>query len=214
MIRYLPASALCFGSGMMRENPELGRFEVLYVGQAYAEGKRSAFERLKSHSTLQKILADAQYNSPDDEIFLFMFEYPPYRVISQIDGIVTGTISDERDSARFYSIIENPLSEHQQVCLVEAALIRYFSPKYNEIYKDSFPAQSHKILEECYELDFSGRVVEIDTEEVGFSLYSERVAPRWHHICQIDLVSHENRYGFFHMSSRDGSFVKKSDVIP
>lgn len=207
IVRFLPASALCLGTSADRANSEIRRFEVLYVGQAYAEGRRSAFERLKSHSTLQKILAEAQYNAPDNEIFLFMFEYVPYRIISQMDGRACGVIKDERDSNRFYSILENPLSEVQQVCLIEAALIRYFSPKYNEIYKESFPSPSHKILQQCYELDFSGLIVEINTDELDFSLYSEGVPPNVHHICSIDLLGHEDRVGFFHM-------VRNGEALP
>lgn len=214
IIRYLPASVLCLGSDDIRgKDKELGNFEVLYVGQAYGDGKRSAFERLKSHSTLQKILAEVQYQSPDDEIFLFMFEYAPYRIINQMDGRAKGTIKDDRDSKRFYSILENPLTQHQQVCLIEAALIRYFSPKYNEIYRETFPSSSHTILQQCYALDFTGLIVEIDTEECNLLLYSERVRSSFHHICNIDLFGREDRYGFFHYSGIDGSFSKMPDVI-
>jgi hypothetical protein len=213
IIRYLPASSLCLEIEASRANPEIRHFEVLYVGQAYAEGRRSAFERLKSHSTLQKILAEAQYNAPDNEIILFMFEYAPYRIISQMDGRAFGVIADERDSNRFYSILENPLTKAQQVCLTEAALIRYFSPKYNEIYKESFPSPSHKILQQCYELDFSGLIVEINTDDFEFYLYSERVAPSVHHISSIDLLGHENRIGFFHMVHGAETFSTMPNVI-
>lgn len=212
-VRYLPASALFFGLGMHTKNPEVGNLEVLYVGQSYADGKRSAFDRLKSHSTLQKILAEVQYNSPEDEVSVLTFEYVPYRIMAQIDGRAEQTTNDERDCSRFYSILDNPLSEHQQICLAEAALIRYFSPKYNEIYKENFPSQNHKILEQCYDLDFSGLIVEINTEELRFSLHSEKIPPQMHHICQIDLFSHKDRYGFFHFSTGNGSFSKIPDVI-
>ena len=213
IVRYLPASIICFSPESQEQDANIGKFEVLYVGQAYAEGRRSAFERLKSHSTLQKILAENQYNSPDNETFLFTFEYAPYRFITQMDGRAKNAIKDERDSDRFTSILENPLTEHQQICLTEAALIRYFSPKYNEIYKESFPSPSHKILQQCYELDFSGLIVEINTDELGFFLYSQKSAASTHHICQIDLWAHEDRAGFFHYSDGEGGFLKMPDVI-
>jgi hypothetical protein len=50
------------------------------------EGRRSALDRLKSHPTLQKILADVVHKMPDDEILLLTFEYLPYRVITSMDG--------------------------------------------------------------------------------------------------------------------------------
>jgi hypothetical protein len=55
LIRHLPASLLSF-----QIDPVFRNLEVLYVGQAFAKGKRSAFDRLRSHSTLQRILADMQ----------------------------------------------------------------------------------------------------------------------------------------------------------
>ena len=212
-VRYLPASTVCLGTGWHLENNELSDIEILYVGQAYADGKRTAFERLKSHSTLQKILAQAQYESPDYEIQILTFEYCPYRVISQMDGRAENVISDYRDMDRFRSIMDNHLSTYEQICLIEAGLIRYFQPRYNAIYKDNFPSDKHKILESCYNLDFSGLIVEINSEELRFRLFSPTVKARGHHICQIDLLDPEKRWGFFHYGRGDGTFFKSPEVI-
>jgi hypothetical protein len=46
--------------------------EVLYVGQAFgSDGDRSAWDRLKSHSTLQRIYSETR---PDKEIWLTLCE--------------------------------------------------------------------------------------------------------------------------------------------
>lgn len=213
IIRRLPASTVCIGLGFHISNPELSSLEVLYVGQAFGDGSRSAFDRLQSHSTLQKILADVHYSDPENEVYVLAFEYESYRVISMMNGVHDPEISDHRDTARFYSIKDNPLTEHQQVCLTEAALIRYFQPRYNAIYKDSFPSPKHKILESCYELDFSALIVEINTDELCFSLFSDKVPPQSHHICSMDLISHLDRWGFFHYSTTDGGVNKFPNVI-
>ena len=213
VVRYVPANTICMGHGMHIKNPELHNLEVLYVGQAYGDGSRSAFDRLASHSTLQTILAQAQYNSPESTINILTFEYVPYRVITTMDGRAKVETSDSDDKKRFLSILDNPLTEHQQVCLTEAALIRYFQPHYNEIYKTSFPSQNHKILESCYELDFSGLVVEINTEDLYFSLYSDNAKPKQHHIAKLDLVNHEDRLGFFYHTLQDGEALEMPDVI-
>ncbi|MCG6659620.1 hypothetical protein HOP52_17865 [Halomonas campisalis] len=212
-IRYLPASVVCMGTGWHLGNSELSDIEVLYVGQAFGDGTRTAFDRLKSHSTLQKILAQAQYESPDYEVQILTFEYAPYRIISQMDGRARNVISDYRDMDRFRGIINNHLSEREQICLVEAGLIRYFQPRYNEIYKDNFPSDKHKILESCYDLDFSGLIVEINTDELRYRLFSPTIKPNHHHICQVDLLDPEKRWGFFHFGRGDGSFFKTPDVI-
>lgn len=213
IVRYLPAGAVALQPDFALGAPRLREFEVLYVGQAYGDGDRSAFERLQTHGTLQKILAEAQYSSPDDEVFLMMFEYPYYRVISMIDGKAGNVSSAKTDRARFSSILQNHLTERQQICLTEAALIRYFGPKYNAIYKESFPSDNHKILAQCYELDFTALVVEIDVEELNYRLWSERAKPHWHHIAQIELSSEEDRRGFFHLSRGDGTFFTIPDLI-
>jgi hypothetical protein len=191
----------------------LRQLEVLYVGQAYAEGRRSALDRLKSHSSLQRVLADVVQKTPDDEVLLLAFEYVPYRMITSMDGVDKKATRDESDLKRFFSIIDNPLTEHQQICLIEAGLIRYFAPLYNEIYKESFPATDQKILSSCYALDFSGLIVEIDTEELGMELYSQSVARSGHHIAKFDLVDPQVRRSFFTFVSKDGEPIDFPDVI-
>lgn len=60
--------------------------EVVYVGMSYGDGSRAAKDRLKSHSTLQQVLADLNADDPDSEALLVMVQYaPPFAVIS-IDG--------------------------------------------------------------------------------------------------------------------------------
>lgn len=212
-IRNLPAGIVALATEWHLNNNELNSIEVMYVGQAFGDGTRTAFDRLKSHSTLQKILAQAQYESPDYEVQILTFEYVPYRVISQIDGTNKSAISDYRDLDRFRSIRDTPLSEHEQICLVEAGLIRYFQPRYNEIYKDSFPHDKHKILESCYSLDFSGLIVEINTEDLSFSLFTDSIKASEHHICKVDLCDPKERWGFFHYGRDDGTYFKMPNVI-
>jgi hypothetical protein len=145
---------------------------------------------------------------------LLAFEYAPYAVISSFDGIDKTVIRNESDTKRFLSVMDNALSVHDQICLVEAGLIRYFEPKYNEVYKDSFPAADQKILNHCYELDFSGLVVEIDTEELGLTLRSPKVSARSHHIAQFDLVDPTKRRSFFTFVDGSGRAFSTEGVIP
>lgn len=212
-VRHLPASTLSIMQRPISHGHILRKLKVLYVGQAFGNGNRTAQERLKSHSTLQKILADASYNSPDSEVFVLTFEYAPYRLIASFDGISKGSIKDKRDSARFVSIVDNPLKPNEQISLVEAALIRYFQPHYNKIYKKKFPSTDLKILTRCYKYDYSALFVEINTDEFQLSLYSETISPSMHHIVSIDLVDHESRSSFFHMPGHDGTQVKFMPAI-
>jgi hypothetical protein len=212
-VRRLPASMLSLGMAQSLGNDDFRNLEVLYVGQAYAEGRRTAFERIRSHSTLQKILAQVHYSDPDAEVYVLVFEYPQYRLITRMDGMAKEAISDDRDSDRFSSILDQPLTAHQQISLVEAGLIRFFEPIYNEIYKATFPSPTQKILQSCFQLDFSALVVEIDTSEIGMCLFSESIGPNSHHIAQFNLIDPTERMSFFAMITEDGSVVSAPDVI-
>lgn len=212
-VRYFPANVLSIREGQHLDRPELANLEVLYVGQSFASGNRSAFERLQSHSTLQKILAEASYENPDSEIFVATFVYEPYRVLTLFDGKAKGVISDDRDTNRFFSILDRPLKKSQQISLAEAALIRYFQPRYNKIYKTNFPSTKQKVLASCYELDFSGLTVEINTDELRFRLFSDSVEPAMHHISNIELFAHSDRAGFFFLTDRDGGVKKAMQTI-
>jgi|GEM_PF-781755 len=189
-------------------------FEVIYVGQAFGDGTRTAFDRLRSHSTLQRILADVNAQRPSDEILLFLFKYEPYRTIASLDGISEASINDDEDSEHFQSILENPLSEKQQIAIAEAGLIRYFNPIYNEKYKSSFPKATQKILKECYALDFSGLVVEINTEDVRSMLWSRSMRGGHHHIAKFDFHDIERRRSFFSYVDRDGRYTLMNDSGP
>ncbi len=212
-VRHLPASFLSIGAGQHLVRPALANLEVLYIGQSFASGNRSAFDRLQSHATLQKILAEAAYENPDSEIFVALFVYEPYRVLTLMDGKSSGAISDDRDSRRFTSIMERPLKKSQQVSLAEAALIRYFEPKYNTIFKSKFPSKRLKVLSSCYELDFSGLVVELNTENLQLRLFSPKVAPATHHMSKIELFSHSDRAGFFFYTDQDGNLRQSMSTI-
>ena len=83
----------------------------------------------------------------------------------------------------------------------------------NKIYKKKFPSRELKVLAQCYEYDFSALAVEINTDELHLSLYSDTVPPAMHHIVNIDLVDYEQRAGFFHMAIGNGVNVRHTSAI-
>lgn len=209
-VRGLPAGLISINQDW---GSPLKQLEVLYVGQAFGNGSRSAHERLKSHSTLQKILADSHHKYPDGEISVLMVKFEPYQLLITMDGRSDVKNDNKVENNRLRSIQENPLTEKQQIGLVEAALIRYFQPLYNDKFKIKFPSPKVKVLRECYELDFSGLVVEMNTEELRFRLYSDSRALNYHHICNVDIVDEKSRAGFFYITLGAGNMVKVNDCI-
>lgn len=184
--------------------------EVLYVGQGYgSEGERLALDRLQDHKTLQRILADTLHKQPDHEVLLLLFRYEHYKKHSSTGGdfSVEPTATDEESSQYLQDVMDAKFSRKNRVSLAEAGLIRYFEPKYNKIYKNTFPSEKHKVLEELLELDFSGLVVQMDTANIKTNLYTDKVKPvsgmfaELHphiHIAKIPLYSREKRESFLH----------------
>lgn len=206
-VRYLAASMLALVADYQNEAGVFNQFETLYVGQAFGDGSRSAQTRLKSHSTLQKILARTAHEYPDREIVLFMFEFEHDQIISGMDG-APGAIDTDENEERLFNAIDNPPSKKQKISLIEAGLIRYFQPKYNDIFRTKFPSTKLKTLQSCYDLDISGLIVELSLSEFDFALYSESIKPKWTHFAQYDLVSAQNRASFFHIHRIGGTFTK------
>ncbi|MBR7799146.1 hypothetical protein [Undibacterium fentianense] len=207
-VRRLPANFLAHKLAWDGSIADLSDLKVLYIGQSFGSGKRTAIERLRSHSTFQKILADTCYSSPDSEIILVTVRYEPYGFMTSMDGRDKEAISDERDDRRFKSILENPLKKGQQISLVEAALIRYFQPHYNDKFKKKFPSRDVKVLAECFHLDFSGLIVSLDITDSPLALFSDVVPSSQTHMISISLVDQNERRGFFQASDGEGNFRK------
>lgn len=177
--------------------------EVLYIGQSFGvEGARTAPDRLKSHSTLQGIYAEAISRNPDSEIWLALASFAQIN-ITMMDGRTKFTDEElEIDNKRWIEVTKKlnweGINEQQKINFTEAALIKYFQPKYNVIYKDSFPNPAHKTYSECYELDINAVAIEMQTYEVvNCFMYSEAVEKAPWHMHHFLLNSTEERKSIF-----------------
>lgn len=185
---------------------EKREFEVLYIGQAYGqEGERTAFSRLSSHSTLQKILTDCQGKYSDKHIYIMLMEFTPQLNIT-FDGISGKyTMSEEEDKKHMDDVISNLPEEQQVINITEAALINYFKPEYNVNFVENFPNENHKGYKQYFDLDYNDLVVEIDLDFDDYSiiqLYSStnRINSSFDYI-QYKLYNDNNRlsmYDIFH----------------
>lgn len=174
--------------------------KVEYVGMAYADGRRTAADRLLNHGTLQQVLADLNHDAPDQEALIIMVEYEPPQVMINFAGNDPSVnIDGDRDAGADLRRTEDELTEEFQIPLIEAGLIRYFSPHYNEKYKLKFPNPKQKLLDKVYEIDFSALAVEINSEDIHARLFSEAKKPGFHHLAQYDLHDPAVRRSFFDM---------------
>lgn len=173
-------------------------YEVLYIGQAYGtDGNRTAIERLTSHSTLQGIYSEAMFNNPDSEIWIMLCNFNQASYAMMNGMVKTKEENSRRDSERFLNFIKMKFTEQQRINFTEAALIKYFEPPYNKIYKDSFPNPAHSSYSECYALEISAILVEVDISDVRRKLFSNKVPANYRHLGRFYLSSDEDRYKMF-----------------
>ena len=212
--------------------PSLGRIahadahkaEVLYIGQSFGDGQRTVLDRLSDHSTLQRVLADINYHTPDQDVLLLLVEYagpkihlliPPESTYPKDfkvdDEKIDKTINQKLDQIPFLNLIKN-----NQVSIIEAALINYFKPVYNEKFVHQPPQSSHQHLVECYNEDFSALTVEINTEDAQIELYSNARPAGVHHLASFNLHDPEKRKSFFRLLAFDSEvgLVQSGPIVP
>lgn len=137
------------------------RLRVLYVGQSYgSDGKRTAFTRLSSHSTYQKILNDLQEKYPNKALFIYLMEIN-YSLMTSIDPLQDTLKNDAEDRTHFEKITCNLPIERQVINITEAAIINYFKPEYNKMYKENFPDEKHNGYRQYYDLDYNALTIEM-----------------------------------------------------
>jgi hypothetical protein len=191
--RYFPNTESMF----MRLSVETSEifFKVLYIGQALgADGKRNAHDRLLKHETLQKI---ALKGVPDGHhLSLLMLGIAENRVMTAFNPFAKNIDDDkERIVAGLNKLYDTTLQE--RVTLYEASLIRYFMPHFNTEFKNSFPSTNLRVLQDCYDKDFSALAAEIVIDELPFQLCSDVVPPAFHHTAFHDLHDDNSRKIFF-----------------
>jgi hypothetical protein len=181
-----------------RLNNELNavRFEVLYIGQAYGkDGSRNAVDRLLKHETLQKI--SLQGIPESHRLTILLLEIRP---ATSMVTVFNPRAKDKDQGAERISKGLDKLfntNEAERVTLYEASLIRYFQPKYNKEFKNSFPSTNMKVLADCYDKDFAALVAEICIDELPFKMFTDSVPPKQHHIAKHDLHEEAARKVFF-----------------
>lgn len=142
--------------------------EILYIGKAHGNKNiRTAKERLSSHSTVQKILSDSNDLKIDYDIKVLVF--------SIIESKITTTLGDVSVSGLSVADIDDFPNDKNLISLVEAKLINYFKPKYNQIFtKGEVPKLSDKSYSDYFIKHFNSMIIDFrNLGEIFF--YSDNV---------------------------------------
>lgn len=181
---------------------KLVNLKVDYIGQSYGnEGNSDAMTRLigktgkQGHGSLQKVLADLSTNHPDKEVHVLLYSYEFYK--NFIRNSLIKTVDDFKfNETRFDKLISAKYERSNRIDLVEAGLIRYFEPEYNEIYKKSFPQKTHEMLQSLFDYDVTGLAISLSTEDHKLSLYSDKVEENSMHCPSYSIVKDSERASF------------------
>lgn len=173
--------------------------EVLYVGQAYGkDGSRTALDRLKTYETLLAVYAKASATAPNDEIWIVLLSFQPPIKLMIFDGRSQELGTTDKENWKHYEkMVNTEISENQRICFAEAALIRYFQPKYNNTFKYKFPNPAHKAYSECYDLDLNAVAVELQLLGIRARVYSDTVKPSFFHLARFPLHNAAQRRTMF-----------------
>lgn len=174
-------------------------FNIQYIGQAYGEdGNRNGLDRLLKHETLQKIALGKLPDSHMIQVMLIEIQ-PATRTFMMFNPFAK--MPD--DGTRVENAVESlyGTSEAQQVSLYEAALIRYFQPKYNNNFVGSFPSTNHRVLKQCYQKDMAAIIAEFCIDDIPFYLESDKVEMKPYHIAAYNIHNDLDRDIFFGVKS-------------
>lgn len=180
---------------------------VEYVGQSFGdEGDSDALSRLigktgkQGHGSLQKVLADINANNPESEAYVLLYSYGYYRKLI-LGGAGPEPLHELGDNpTRLNELLDAVVPRSNRIDLIEASLIRYFQPKYNDIYKRTFPKKNHEILSELFKLDITGLSVSLATEWHNTRVSSEKIEPSCEHLAIYPIVDDEQRMSFFDLA--------------
>lgn len=141
------------------------KHNIVYIGQAFGKsGERTAWDRIKGHETIQRILAET---APDKQVWLTLAAITDENLFAEIEPRLPAEKSAAEDDAHDAQLVKAVNSgsyrEKEAVALAEAGLIRYFQPEYNDRMKYSFPSSKQVSLESVRKLDFHGLLVEFQS---------------------------------------------------
>ncbi len=163
--------------------------EVIYIGQSRGKDfDKTAITRLDYHEKWAVFNRHIAAENPHQEIWILLIrQSPPYH----LNVALPNSQARDPDAAELMRRLANParLDCVDRLNFIEAALINYFKPRYNDKFKKGvFPSQHHESYEQLLMSTVDIAAIELDTAPLGCRLYSPSVEPRFAHVktCQFN----------------------------
>jgi hypothetical protein len=156
-------------------NHDITNYEILYIGQSVGNKEKSnSFIRTnRGHNKLQKILSYTLEHEPHYEIFLvFATIQPPFSIASSLCEFYDPKYTKD-NSLQDLKALAKSHEVKKVVNLMEACLIKYFQPKYNDRLKsDKILGTESFIKEYTKDHDINSILTVIDTTNLSIELFS------------------------------------------
>ena len=137
--------------------------ELLYVGQSQGKiREKTALQRLVNHATFQNILARESYNDPDCDILIGLIQFEILPLFMMIPESMRNhqEKGNPNPAETMMNLLQPEKYRNEAINLIEAGLIKYFSPKYNKNFKDHFPSKFHTSYKFFYENNIHSLAIE------------------------------------------------------
>jgi hypothetical protein len=158
--------------------------KVEYIGQSQIKSKScNTIERLKGHSSYQKILSNLSVNEPNREIVLIFIELK----LSPM-GISTMLNDVKEQFKKMKLAYETPTNIDHLVTLTEACLINYFKPDYNADYKKEL-TQKVNAIEHYGSINVTNFLFGLDSKFYKTEIYSPSVPATDVHTLNYDFTT-------------------------
>lgn len=158
--------------------------QVVYIGQSRGtDFGRTAVMRLDHHEKWDLFNRHIAAENPHLEMWIILISQSP---LLQLNFALPGPQGRDQDMPEMMRRIRNPfpINHEDRLNFVEAALINYFKPRFNDKFKRGvIPSERHESYERLFLVPVDVATIELETlTTLGCRLYSERVEPRFTHL--------------------------------
>ncbi|UXX77785.1 hypothetical protein N7E81_10425 [Reichenbachiella carrageenanivorans] len=189
-------------------NQEIGEFqflldyEILYIGKSYGtDGNRNSLDRLVNHETYQQILTDSMNDHPDKEVFVLIGNFAQKYFMVSLPYEQYPENDNEEMQQHFFNNSGLNISESQLISVTEGMLIRYFSPEYNEKFKEIFPSKSHVSYSKLFDMNVRALALEVITGHEQTNFFTNKTGRLKKHFQNFELVKTDGRFNIFEIDN-------------
>jgi|GEM_PF-3185541 len=157
--------------------PIASDLEVMYIGQAFGRTATKKIDyRLVNHDKIQKIALEVLNSGSNEEVLIIGIKIA-------VNDLATSFVSPSTDRSNFtvdsLKELQKKASKRvtagQEITIFEASLIKFFQPKLNTEYKETFPSPDFSSYDEIYNTDFDYSGLTLDTRPVCVRVFSKIV---------------------------------------